>query len=669
VAGQVSALEAGSDCTVQRREHTLFATDSISVAGDTPTAPASAAALEVDASPLRASYLRFSVPSLSGRVVGARLRLFTVDDTSNGPRLYATGTSWSESSGVTWNTRPATQGSVLDDKGSVGVSSWVEFNVSAAVSGAGVYSFGLMADATNGVDFVPRASTRPEKPHLILTTEEGSCPGTDAGTPPPPPPPPPDAGTPDAGTPPPPPPPPPDAGTPDAGTPPPPPPDGGTPPPPPPPPPPPSGEGWTFYGPAQGGPSRVFGVSADAGGNIWVAGGEEGLFVLQKGQSTFRRFTMAHGLRPYGYMLDGSVPPGEKYLKVISVAGGPAGVAFVGYEGKKPAPGMPTCEDEWDAAYNKGRTPDTSIYKSGDADRVTLTATGISVVHYDISTGPNKVAAEPRGREKLCDILRIVYDAKTQSVWFGANHGFAWGNANFTGYSCVPGTWDYSCSGVMEHVHPAINAWNSGQTGIVLLTDAYWGVSLASNGDVWFGGANRSTRFRYGTNGFNYWKAQSQTEDSGYAWNRYDVWPDAVGEPNMPTREQRVDDLVSGMAVMANQSVWVSSFTRGMSLLDSTGQRLRSLSTELVDGHGYVSSVAADPLDDSVWAGASWGGGLSRVRGSTVLHYGSGVLPSHLVWMRISDIQVDRSGAMRRILVAFQGTDSSPGAIGVYTGQ
>jgi hypothetical protein len=51
-----------------------------------------------------------------------------------------------------------------------------------------------------------------------------------------------------------------------------------------------------------------------------------------------------------------------------------------------------------------------------------------------------------------------------------------------------------------------------------------------------------------------------------------------------------------------------------------------------------------------------------------VLKYGSGVLPSELVWMRISDIQVDRSSNPRRILVAFQGTDTTPGAIGVFSG-
>ncbi|ATB37670.1 hypothetical protein CYFUS_003095 [Cystobacter fuscus] len=483
----------------------------------------------------------------------------------------------------------------------------VEWDVASAVQGKSTVSFSLSPTGTDGTVFNSRESPSTDsRPQLVVMTVDGGAP--------------------------------------------------------------PSPGDWTFYGSAEGLPPHVLGVSADEGGNLWVAGGEDGLFVLQKGQTRFRRFTQEDGLRPHGYMPDGSAPPGTKYLNVISVTGGPAGVAFVGYGGKAPASGMPTCEDEWDAAYYAGRTPDASIYKSGDADRVTLSGTGIQVVHYDISTGPDKVAAEPRGREKLCHILRIAYDPKTRSVWFGANHGFAWGNADFTGYSCAPGTWNYDCAGVMEHVHPAINGWNASGTGVVLLTDSYYGVSLASNGDVWFGGAIRSTRFRYGTLGYNYWRAQVQSEDRAYSANRLDVWPDAVSEPSLPTREQRVDDNVSGMAVMGDQSVWVGSFTRGLALLDSNGQRLRTLSTELVDGAGRVSAVAADPSDASVWAGASWGEGLSRVRGGEVLLYGESVLPSSVHWLPVKDIQVDRSGPQRRILIAFDGTPSKPGAVGVYTG-
>ena len=563
--------------------------------------------LKVDASPQYSAFLRFEPTGLSGTLVSAKLRLYATDATVNGPELRAVTDSWQER-GLTFQNQPAAQG-VVASVASVQANTWVEWDVTEAVRGQSTVSWKLAPTGTDGTVFSSReAPDSTLRPQLVVTLE-----GADT-------------------------------------------------------PPPPSSGDWTFLGAAQGVPQRVLGVSADAGGNLWVAGGEEGLFVLPQGQSQLRRFTMADGLRPYGYMHDGSEPPGTKYLNVISVTGGPAGVAFVGYGGKKPAPGMPSCEDEWDEAYNAGRTPDASVYKSGDADRVTLSGTGIHVVHYDLSTGPDKVSAEPRGREKLCSVLRIAYDPNSQSVWFGANHGFAWGKADFAGYSCAPGAWDYGCAGVMEHVHPAINAWNSSGTRIVLLTDAYYGVSLASNGDVWFGGAARSTRFRYGTNGGNYWTAQTQTEASNAIANRFDIWPDAVGEPSVPTVAQRVDDHVSGMAVMGDQSVWVGSFTRGLALLDSSGQRLRTLTTELVDKAGRVSAVAADPKDGSVWAGANWGEGLSRVRGGEVILYGEGVLPSSVTWLPVTDIQVDRSSSQRRVLVGFDGTAKKHGAVGIYTG-
>src|SRR5207253_1384261 len=83
---------------------------------------------------------------------------------------------------------------------------------------------------------------------------------------------------------------------------------------------------------------------------------------------------------------------------VISVAGGPAGTVFVGYQGKD------HCEDAWvgDEGTDASKWGDPSVYKSGDADRVTLSGNGISVVHYDIFSGPGMVEKEIKGREKLC---------------------------------------------------------------------------------------------------------------------------------------------------------------------------------------------------------------------------------------------------------------------------
>lgn len=469
--------------------------------------------------------------------------------------------------------------------------------------------------------------------------------GTGGGVSPDPGPQTPDPGTPNPGT--------PDSGTPDPGT---------------PTPPteaeikfPPSSPGWQFFGTQHGGPRRVYGVTADEGGNVWVAGGEDGLFLLRPGATTLQRFTMAEGLRPYGFMADGSEPPGEKYLKVISVAGGPAGTVFVGYEGR-PGKNGEHCENNWDRT--DGIPPDPSRYKSGDADKVTLRPDGtLEVVHYDIFSGPKVVKDEQRGREKLCNILRIAYDKNTRSVWFGGNHGFARGDARFTGNNTCNG--QLSCAGVYEHVHPAINAIGDTGNG-VLLTDAYYGVAVHPSGDAFFGGANRSTRFRYGTNGFSYWTAQSMTEDAPYAWNRFDIWPDKVGEPNMSRPEDRVDDNVSGIAVASDNTVWVSSFTRGLARMNAEGGDVQYIKLS----ESQLSSVAVDPADGSVWTGTRWLGLIYRVKNGAVQTYACDQFGNQLCNSRISDIQVDRSSGGRRMLVGFLGSDDNhlPGAIGIYTG-
>ncbi len=468
-----------------------------------------------------------------------------------------------------------------------------------------------------------------------VVVDPGAAEPPDSGTPMPP-----DSGTPT----------PPDAGTPT-------PPDSGTPTPPTPPTEAdivfPTTPGWTFYGTQHGGPRRIYGVSADEGGNVWVAGGEEGLFVLSPGATTLRRFTMAEGLRPYGYMPDGTSPVGSSYLKVISVAGGPAGTVFVGYEGK-PGTGANHCESNWD-----GNKRDPSRYKSGDADKVTLNADGsLSVVHYDIFSGPGVVRDEPQGREKLCSILRIAYDKTTESVWFGGNHGFARGDALYTGNNTCNG--QLSCSGVMEHVHPAINAYGD-SGGIVLLTDAYYGVAVHSSGDVFFGGANRSTRFRYGTNNKNYWTAQTLTEGSQNAWNRFDVWPDKVGEPSFPKPNERVDDHVSGMAVQGD-NVWVSSFTKGLARMNVNGGDVQPISTP----ERALSTVEANTADGSVWVGARWLGIVYRLQGDTTKTYSCAEFGRSLCGSRIADIKADGG----RVLVAFLGSDENriPGALGIYTG-
>jgi len=449
-------------------------------------------------------------------------------------------------------------------------------------------------------------------------------------------------------------------------------------------------DGWQFYGPQQGGPASVFGVTSDLAGNIWVAGGEEGLFLLKPGSSMYQRYTMADGLRPYGYMPDGSDPPGDKYLKVISVSGGPANTVFVGYQGKPPAAGQLNCEYSW---YGPDFPPplqqprDPSIYKSGDADRVMLQADDrISVVHYDIFTGPGIIADEMDGREKICDILRIVYDPITQSVWFGGNHGFAWGDANYPGDPTCNG--QLQCSGVREHSHPAINAYgDESRSSVILLTGDYYGVSVDSVGDVWFGGAARSTKFGYATYGRDFFTAGYHVEAAQFVDNRLDIWPDCkyrdggvvdycVSEPAYPIPSERVDDWVSDMAAMPGPDggVWISSFnfydpprTTGLAHY-VPGRPTEYFQDPLtVNPRGNVAGLERDPQDDSLWIGYMYGG-LARLRGGQYVPLDYQVLGWDLTQGTVPDIQSDNFGGQRRILVGFHGGAGRPGAIGIYTG-
>jgi hypothetical protein len=494
----------------------------------------------------------------------------------------------------------------------------------------------------------------------------------------------PDAGPPDAG--------PPDAGPPDAG-----PPDAG--------PPPvmrwgtivvvPDGDGWTFA--SDGLPSgAVMGASADEGGNIWVAGGSAGVFVQPAGRTSFRGFGIGDGLHPYGFLhgqvaRDYGVPdgypadrsPSLAETPVVSVSGGPPDTAFVGYQGK------PGCEDEWDRfgetlADHEKANP--AIYKSGDADRVSLSGGGIAVSHFDIYSGEGVVGNEPLGREKLCTVHRILYDHGTNRVWLGANHGFALGFAD--------------TAAVWEHVHPGINDIHG-----YMMTDAYYGIALDAvphSGplgttvfDVWFGGMIRTTRFRFGEVGGDYWKAQPKTElyatigpdgksdaadiskdpvaQAAY-WNRMDVWPDPIGErwdpahgdwhSREPDAKNPADwnyDNVTGIAAMKGGDAWVGSFTNGLRHLDHDGQLIGDATQYLPSRQ--LGAVVRDPTDESVWIGYRDGKGVTRMMpDGSMLQYSGAALGANAgsaVW----DIQIDTAGARRKVIVAFR-----RGAVGVYSG-
>src|SRR3981189_1171190 len=135
------------------------------------------------------------------------------------------------------------------------------------------------------------------------------------------------------------------------------------------------------------------------------------------------------------------------------------------------------------------------------------------------------VPGELIGREKLCSVYRIVWQRGSKRrvddpndhgfIWFGANHGFAVGFADYAGNPNCKG--QHNCAGNLEHMHPALNDKKSR-----FLTGGYYGIAIDtvphvdSSGntfyDVWFGGEYRTTRFRFGEHLGDFFAAGDDTQ-------------------------------------------------------------------------------------------------------------------------------------------------------------
>lgn len=125
------------------------------------------------------SYILFNVSGLEGTVTNALLRVYNKGNgSSKGPVLYGTDTSWTETA-ITWSNRPPRTTSEFGNVDAVGENAWVEYDVTAYVTGDGAYSFALATDGNDGLTFSSREDTQP--PQLVVTTAIEALPTQDAG--------------------------------------------------------------------------------------------------------------------------------------------------------------------------------------------------------------------------------------------------------------------------------------------------------------------------------------------------------------------------------------------------------------------------------------------------------------------------------------------------------
>jgi unsaturated chondroitin disaccharide hydrolase len=116
------------------------------------------------------SYLKFTVSGVTDPVTSAKLRLNVTDASAVAGNVYGvTDTSWREGT-ITWANRPPA-GSRLATGGAAPLGSWVEFDLTGAVTRDGTYSFALKDGSGDAARYSSKEGTKP--PQLIVTLGGG----------------------------------------------------------------------------------------------------------------------------------------------------------------------------------------------------------------------------------------------------------------------------------------------------------------------------------------------------------------------------------------------------------------------------------------------------------------------------------------------------------------
>jgi flagellar hook assembly protein FlgD len=120
------------------------------------------------------AYFKFNVIGLSGSITSASLQLLCTDASPNGGSVYKVSnnflnnsSSWTEG-GLNWTNAPAVSGSALSSAGSIGVSQTVEWDVKAAITGNGIYSFAITNSSSDAAYYSSKEGT--QVPQLVIQT-------------------------------------------------------------------------------------------------------------------------------------------------------------------------------------------------------------------------------------------------------------------------------------------------------------------------------------------------------------------------------------------------------------------------------------------------------------------------------------------------------------------
>src|SRR5207253_4409351 len=145
-----------------------------------PTANSGASKiLTADASPVKRTFLRINVTGMGTHPVhSAKLHLqvasATGSNSNSGGQMHAVSDcSWGEKT-ITWNNQPA-MGPVLSTAGKCALKQPVEFDVTSAIHGDGVYCFALDSTSTDNVNYNSREATTGKPSVALIVAPDRGC--------------------------------------------------------------------------------------------------------------------------------------------------------------------------------------------------------------------------------------------------------------------------------------------------------------------------------------------------------------------------------------------------------------------------------------------------------------------------------------------------------------
>jgi flagellar hook assembly protein FlgD len=135
------------------------------------------------------TYLKFEVTGLSGTLQNAKLRLHVSDDSPDGGSVHVVSnnyrsstTPWVEKD-LHWNNAPDMTSPALSSTGAVSIGQWVEFDVTTAIVGNGIYSFGLKNKNSDKVYYRSKDYGPATSPQLVIQSLSTAAPNITSFTP------------------------------------------------------------------------------------------------------------------------------------------------------------------------------------------------------------------------------------------------------------------------------------------------------------------------------------------------------------------------------------------------------------------------------------------------------------------------------------------------------